>query len=353
MIYLQLLFTMALSYSLIRLIIKYAHSLKFLDVPNERSHHCDIIPKGAGIGFVTAFFISSMLFYLDVSQEFWYIYLSILMIFTVGIVDDRVEVSPKLKFLVIFTAVAFLSFFGVGIFTLGEWFGFELTLPFFIALPFTMFALAGFTNALNLIDGLDGLSSSISIVIISIFGFIGLEHNNVLMITIASTILVTLLAFLTLNWNPAKVFMGDSGSLTLGFIISILAVLSIKYIHPIVILYLAALPILDTLIVMIRRIRRGKSPFSPDKTHIHHILVKFFEGNVKKTVIFLVLMQLVFSSIGYMLIGIIEDDESGVVPLIALVGFGVLFVIFYMIFTGIKRRQQIIDRKQKRKVNKF
>ena len=139
--------------------------------------------------------------------------------------------------------------------------------------------------------------------------------------------------------------MGDSGSLTLGFIISVLAVMSIEYIHPVIILYLAALPVLDTLVVMVRRIRRGKSPFSPDKTHIHHIMVKFFEMNVRKTVIFLVILQMIFSGVGYLLIDTINNDTKSMIPFFALLVFVLMFLMFYMIFTGIKKRQSILKQK--------
>ena len=122
-------------------------------------------------------------------------------------------------------------------------------------------------------------------------------------------------------------------------IISVLAVLSIEYIHPVTILYLAAIPILDTLIVMIRRIRRKKSPFSPDKTHLHHILVKFFDNNIQRTVGFLVLLQVIFSGIGYAIIDSMSKGDEKNIPLFALIGFMLLFVLFYMIFTGIKKRQ--------------
>jgi UDP-GlcNAc:undecaprenyl-phosphate GlcNAc-1-phosphate transferase len=125
--------------------------------------------------------------------------------------------------------------------------------------------------------------------------------------------------------------------------VSVISILSLQYIHPVVILYLAAIPVLDTLVVMIRRIRRGKSPFSPDKTHLHHIMVKFFDGNVKKTVIFLILIQGIFSAIGYLIADAIYSETNSLMPLFALVGFGVIFVVFYMIFTGIKKRQNIID----------
>ncbi len=136
------------------------------------------------------------------------------------------------------------------------------------------------------------------------------------------------------------------GGIGLGFIISILAVLSIKYIPPVVVLYLAAVPILDTLVVMIRRIKKRKSPFKPDKTHLHHIMVKFFNMNVKKTVIFLVILQIIFSSTGYVMLETMKKDSIGIAQLLALIGFVMMFFLFYMIFTNIKRRQLILDKEE-------
>jgi len=299
------------------MIIKHAHILHFLDVPNDRSHHCDIIPRGAGVGFISAFFISILLFQYQLFIENSFIFVAIFLVFLVGIVDDRYEVSARWKFIVIFISVFLMWVYGLTINSLGSWFGYEISLLTYIALPFSMFALAGFTNALNLIDGIDGLSSTISIIILSFFVFIGLEYDNNLIVVLASFTIASLVGFLFLNWNPAHIFMGDSGSLTLGFIISVLSVLSVEYIHPVVILYLAAVPILDTLIVMVRRIRRGKSALSPDKTHLHHIMVRFFEMNVRKTVIFMGILQIIFSSIGYMLIDIIQLDNNKIISFLS------------------------------------
>ena len=338
----KLILIAALSFLLIKLIIKYAAKLKLLDIPNERSHHDDIIPRGAGVGFIAALLAGVALFEFSLFVEYWFLFLAIFMVFSIGVLDDRHDASPRMKFLVIFFAVFVMWYFGVTIESLGIWFDYDLKL-YWIALPFTMFALAGFTNALNLIDGLDGLSASISIVILTFFGFIGFENGNHLMVVLSTFTIATLAGFMLLNWNPAKVFMGDSGSLSLGFIISVVSVLSLEYIHPVVVLYFTAIPILDTLVVMIRRIRRGRSPFSPDKTHLQHIMVKFFDGNVKKTVIFLVMIQGVFSAIGYLIADAIYSESNTMMPAFALVGFGVIFVVFYMIFTGIKKRQNIID----------
>jgi len=343
-VFLKLLIITLFSYILIKIIINNAKKLGFVDIPNNRSHHCDIIASGAGIGFVSAITLGIGVFDFSLFIHYWYIFLALSIVFVVGIIDDRYAISARWKFVAIFVAVFVMWLNGTSIDSFGVWFGYHLTLPSIAALIFTMFALAGFTNALNLIDGIDGLASSISIVILSYFLLIGFEHHDKMIIVLSSFTIASLVGFLFLNWYPAKIFMGDSGSLSLGFIISILAVLSLKYIHPITILYLTAIPILDTLIVMIRRIRRNKSPFEPDKTHLHHILVKFFEMNVRKTVFFMVILQLIFSNIGYMLIGIINKNPNSIIPLLATIGFVLMFVLFYIIFTGIKKRQIALEK---------
>lgn len=328
-----------LSYLLIRLVIKFTNNLSLLDIPNERSSHYTTIPSGAGIGFIGAIFSSTFIFEWSLLSNYWYIFLSIFLVFVVGVTDDRYEVSAKCKFLTICVSVSFLWYMGVSINSIGNWDGYEIQLVEWIALPFTMFALAGFTNALNLIDGIDGLSGCISIVILICFYLVGVDNNNELMVALSSFSIASLVAFVYLNWYPAKVFMGDSGSLTLGFIISLLGILSIEYIHPIVILYFTSIPILDTCRIMVQRTLKGVSPFRPDKNHIHHILVDFFDGNVKQTVVFLTVIQLVFSGIGFMLLNAINNDNSGVIAPIAFVIFLLIFVFFYTIAAVIRQRQ--------------
>lgn len=348
----QLILITLFSYLLVKQVIKHAHDLHLLDIPNERSHHCDIIASGAGIGFVAALFVGVIVFEFQLFLEYWFIFLSIFIVFAMGIYDDRHDVSAKLKFIAIFLAVGVLCLNDMSIDSLGVWYDYDISLVWWVAVPFSMFALAGFTNALNLIDGIDGLSSSISVVMLLFFAFLGFEYGDNLLIVLSTFTIASVIGFMFLNWHPAKIFMGDSGSLSLGFIISVLAVVSLKYIHPVAILYLTAIPLLDTLIVMIRRIRRGKSPFSPDKTHLHHILVKFFDNNVPQTVSFLVLMQIIFSGIGYALLDSMSKGEGKNIPLFALIGFILLVIVFYMIFTGIKKRQKVIDKKVKKSTMK-
>ncbi len=341
---------MVLSILFIKLILKYAHKLDLYDVPNERSHHCTITPSGAGIGFVSALFFSFVVFEFSLVQEYWYIFVSIAIVFAMGVYDDRHAVSAKLKFIAIFLAIFLLWLNDCSICTLGTWYGYELVVPSVFALLFSLFALSGFTNALNLIDGIDGLSASISIVILTFFAFLGFEYHSDIIVLLSTFTIASLIGFLFFNWHPAKIFMGDSGSLTIGFIISVLAVLSLEYVHPVALVYLTAIPLLDTLIVMLRRIKSKKSPFSPDKTHLHHILVKFFAMNVPKTVSFLVVLQIVFSAIGYMILDSINKNGGTNLSVFALLGFILMFILFYMIFTGINTRQVLIDTKEDEKV---
>jgi UDP-GlcNAc:undecaprenyl-phosphate GlcNAc-1-phosphate transferase len=144
------------------------------------------------------------------------------------------------------------------------------------------------------------------------------------------------------NWNPAKIFMGDSGSLTIGFIIAILSIKALAYIQPTSVLFIAAIPIMDTLIVMIRRLKKGVSPFSPDKLHIHHLLLRFFNGNVKKTTLFLITMQVLYSIMGL-------DFSDYEYQRYIFILFFLNTVIFYMLLNGMIEKQERFSRYRKKK----
>ena len=191
MIILKLIFTFILSYFFIKLIINNALYLGLTDIPNERSSHTKITPRGAGIGFGFSFFISILIFEFSLFLEYWIVFLAIFMVFLVGILDDHKDASPKAKFYAIFVATFLLYLSDISIYSLGHFFGFEISLWYF-ALPFTMFALAGFTNALNLIDGLDGLAATITIIILSSFLYVGYIYQDQLMIVLCRVTIVSL-----------------------------------------------------------------------------------------------------------------------------------------------------------------
>jgi UDP-GlcNAc:undecaprenyl-phosphate GlcNAc-1-phosphate transferase len=334
-----------LSFVFIKLIIRYAPSLGLIDIPNHRSHHKEVTPRGAGIGMILAIVATDVLFWNEIVFTHLISFIAIFLIFAVGILDDHRDTTPKTKFLAIIVAVLLLYVDGLRIDSLGVIFGIDFDLGW-LAIPYTIFAIAGLTNAMNLADGLDGLAAGMGIAILSAFAVIGFENHDPFLIYLSLSLITAMSAFLLFNWNPAKIFMGDSGSLTLGFVIGILWIKALPYIQPTVILFLAAIPVMDTLIVMIRRKRTGKSMFSPDKLHMHHLLLNFFSGNVKKTVTFIVLLQAFYSILGY---------ELSTYPhqRYIIIFFLLNLAILYILLTAMIRKQQPFAlRKRKKKTNR-
>jgi len=295
LLYLGLVFVVTLTG--IAIFIRLAPALGFIDVPSTRSMHQSAMPVGAGIPVMLAVALAYPLFFPGLFTTYIYSLLAIFLVFVIGILDDHRDTRPKTKFLVIAVATILLFMNGLEFHSFQQFFGIEITLGM-LTLPFMLFATIGFTNAFNLIDGLDGLSGSLAIVIFGTFASIGYMHQDLFILSISAGFLSALTAFLLFNWHPARIFLGDSGSLAIGFIIAILSMYSVRHIPPVAILFIAALPIFDTLAVMIRRKRTGKSMFKADKTHIHHITLTFFQGKVRRSVLFLTGIQLLYAFVG-------------------------------------------------------
>ncbi len=294
----ELILTFLISLLFTYTITKVSLQIGMLDVPNERSSHITPIPRGAGVAIFFAYFIVLSIFHTSFVLEYKGFILGSLLVFFTGVYDDNRGVQPKTKFIAI-TIASLLIFFldDLKIDTLGTWFGHEISLPLFFSLLVTVIAVVGFTNAMNLIDGLDGLSGSVAIVIFGAFCYIGFSFQDMFIVTVSSLMIAALIAFLLFNWHPARIFMGDSGSLILGFTIAVVAIKSIAYISITAVLFLTAIPIIDTITVMVRRIQRGLSPFNPDKTHLHHKILRW-KGGVDNAVVMIALIQLVFSIMG-------------------------------------------------------
>jgi UDP-GlcNAc:undecaprenyl-phosphate GlcNAc-1-phosphate transferase len=311
-----------LSLILIGIVRHIALKIGLLDRPNSRSIHIKTTPRGAGIGFTLAVFATVLIWHHDLVMKYPWVSVSIVTVFLVGMLDDRRDTSPKTKFIVIILATIMLYCDGVVVDDVGLFFGHDLSLGW-LALPFTVFAVSGFTNAMNLVDGLDGLSATISIVILSVFAFIGMVYHDELLVVPSVLFIASLSAFLWFNWYPASIFMGDSGSLTLGFVISVLAIRSLDYLPTVSILFIAAIPILDTLVVMIRRKRSGRSVFVADQCHLHHVLWHFFAQNTPRTVAVLGTMQTLYSFTG---IYLDKQTDEGVLLALFLLNVFVLYL---------------------------
>nr|WP_275758449.1 MraY family glycosyltransferase [Sulfurimonas sp. SAG-AH-194-C21] len=326
-----------LSFVFILLLIKYSEFLGLQDIPNARSAHKKIIPRSAGVGFVSSVLISLLIFNPDHIFTSYCIYLSIFAIMLVGLFDDRFSLSHRYKFIALFVVGIYIALHGVLINSLGTYFGYDLTMPIWIATIFTVFAIIGFSNALNLMDGLDGLAGGLSLIMLLTFFSIGYMHNDELIMTLSLVFIVTISVFLYFNWYPAQIFMGDSGSLTLGFVISVLSIKSLAYMTPSAVLFIVALPLIDTFIVMRRRIQRGQSPFKADKNHIHHFMYKT-KVNVKVSVKLLIYIQLALSVIGYQL-----RNEN---QILSLVLFFLLMYVFLNLFDQ-RFRYRVPKKKEK------
>lgn len=320
-------YTFVVSLCLAWILTKTSHRFFLMDTPNHRSVHTQPIARSGGIAITLSFFIG---IYLLGTPFPLYMVFAILLVFGVGLLDDIKHVGSKSKFAIIFFAATLLYINGFYIDSIGTWLGYEITLGWF-ALPFLWFVMSGFTNGVNLIDGLDGLAASVSIIILLALGYIGFKYDDLFLYYSSFILAFSILGFLILNWHPASIFMGDSGSLTIGFIISILAIHALQYINPVSILLLAALPILDALVVMFRRIAHGKSPFEADKTHIHHIILRLKGGNVRLAVLLMITMQFLFTIIG---LGFKIRDQF-----IILLVFALIVFVFYHLLTPSRRRK--------------
>jgi len=269
-------------------------------MPNERSEHIKITPRGAGVGFFIAILLSVAIFYSPLFFSYPLSFIAIVLVFMIGVLDDTQDMSPNAKFIVIILSSVLIFLEGIAIDKTGICCGVPLEMGW-LTFPITVFAVVGFTNALNLIDGLDGLAGSISVVILSSLFYIGFIHNDVFIMILSSVFIASLFGFLFYNWNPASIFMGDSGSLTLGFVIALLSIKALEYIPAISVLFIATVPILDTLVAMSRRKFGGKSMFEADKLHFHHLLQRRFAQKTKKSVFILVTIQLLFTLFGLQL----------------------------------------------------
>lgn len=313
-----------ITFILLKVFIKNAEKFNLIDIPNARSAHKVPVARGAGIvfGFIFLILLSLLNYFSTEGATYNYVLISLVVVFLTGLYDDLKNISSKAKFASLIFATILVCIDGISINSLGNYFGYELHLGYF-AFPFTVFAVVGFTNALNLTDGLDGLAGSISVIMLLGLLYIGSQHGDHILIYIPILLISLLLSFLWFNWHPAKVFMGDSGSLFLGFVIALLSIYSLKYINPSSILFLAAIPMLDTLMVMKRRRQRGQSLFIADKNHLHHILLGF-KKDKQFTVYVLIKLQILFT-----LIFVQVYNKSDFINLIL---FTLLFLIFFTLF---------------------
>lgn len=278
------------TFLLIPPISRLAVGMGILDRPDVRKLHTSETARLGGIAIFFALLLSILLFG-EFDQQCRGFMAGAVVIFLTGLADDLSNLRARNKFLgQIFAALMAVVIGQVQLGDLGNLFGTgKISLGIF-AIPVTAIAIVGITNAINLLDGLDGLAAGVSAIALTAFCILALSSQNLHLLVYGMALLGALIGFLKFNTYPARIFMGDSGSLLIGYSLGCFAVLlateSRDAIPAAVPLLILAIPVIDTLYVMGRRIYEGRGPFRPDRTHIHHRFLDLGAGH-RGTVIFI------------------------------------------------------------------
>ncbi len=291
-------------------LIKVAVLKRLFDAPTEsRKIHDRLIPTIGGIIIFAGTLFSFSLWFparllhdpvasLKAIEDYKYIVCTLLVMFFVGIKDDIIGTAPVKKLiahmmvsmiLVLMADIRIVSMHGI--------FGIDI-LPYWASIFLSLFTYIVVVNAFNLIDGVDGLASGIGFITSSAFGVWFAFAGDSVMACLAFSLAGSLLAFLIFNFSPAKIFLGDSGSLTIGLIICVLAIKMVSYdvsliqnqfilkiSKPIFAMSVLVYPLIDTLRIFIYRSVRGLSPFSADRNHLHHRLMDIGFGHRKTAIV--------------------------------------------------------------------
>ncbi len=249
---------------------------QLVDLPGARKVHTQALPRCGGIAMAIGAFVPVLLWNpKDPLVQGWLAGAVILVAF--GMADDFRGLSAKWKFLGQIAAALVVIFWGgVRIHTLGTLAPDDFLLPAWVAIPLTLLAIVGVTNAINLADGLDGLAGGICLLIFACIGYLAYIEGDTVNGLVALALVGAIFGFLRYNTFPATVFMGDTGSQLLGFsavTLSLDLTQGNTALSPVLPLILLGIPVLDTLTVLVTRIVRGRSPFTGDQNHFHHNLM--------------------------------------------------------------------------------
>lgn len=274
-----LIFTTALVTTLllvppIKQVARYAGAV---DEPNERKVHTERVPRLGGLAIFFGLLVTFSIYFTEFSK-FKGVFIGMVIIVIVGLLDDTLGLAPRQKFMgQIVAALAPIFLSDVSIAFLGGVLGSHFNLGL-LSFPLTVLWIVGITNAINLSDGLDGLASGISLIAFTSFGFLAYQRGDMVLFALCLALIGSVLGFLKYNTHPAEIFMGDTGSLLLGYSLGTLSLVgnfksltTMTLITPILVLLV---PITDTLWAIVRRLKEGRSPFSADKMHFHHRLLE-------------------------------------------------------------------------------
>jgi UDP-GlcNAc:undecaprenyl-phosphate/decaprenyl-phosphate GlcNAc-1-phosphate transferase len=288
-----------ISFLIVPVIIKYSLMKNLVDIPGRRKIHKKVTPSMGGIAIFFGFFIASLI-WIDIPhwKEIKFILVSLFVIFFIGVRDDLVPLSAKLKLIgQLMTAALLIFLFDLRLRSFYGLFG-VYELPAMVSYLLTILTIIVITNSFNLIDGLDGLAGTLAIVALLSFGIWFYLIGDDVFSIFSFAMLGAILAFLIFNWEPSEVFMGDTGALVIGMMLAILAIhfIDLNYNLPVGTPYkftasvgtaacFIIIPLVDTGRIIILRLSQKKSPFKPDKSHIHHAIMRLGMTHSQTTLI--------------------------------------------------------------------
>lgn len=329
-----------------------AKHVEALDYPNERKVHKKPMPLLGGLMMFFGFLFGYMFFAPQNTQMLAILIAGFIVILT-GMIDDIKPLKARQKMIGQVIAAIIVTFYGDILLNDITFFGFYFDFGW-LAYPLTIIFIVALMNCINFIDGLDGLSCGISTIFFATIGVIAFIMHNIgsLEITLTFIMLGACLGFLIFNFNPAKIFMGETGSMFLGFMISVVCLMGFKAVtltSLVVPMLILAIPILDTLFAIIRRIIHKKPIYIADKQHLHHqLLNKKFSQRTTVLIIYAVSILFSLASIFYVL----KDRKAGVIIYVVLM----LLITWVVLTTDILTDKAKIHLKmpniiKKRKVN--
>lgn len=278
MLYLTLVLAFVASILLTPVVKAIAFRVGAVDRPNYRKVHARIMPRLGGLAIFGAFLIGYFILKpVDPENPFAapFIIGGAVIIIITGVLDDMFEITAKAKLLGQFIAAGIVVYGGLQIEFINLPFGGVLDFGY-LSIPLTILWIVGITNAINLIDGLDGLAAGVSTIALITLAGMALMKGDMFVFSMAAILAASSSGFLIYNFHPAKIFMGDTGALFLGFMISVLALLGFKNITVISLIIpviMLGVPISDTFFAIVRRWRLKQPLSAPDKSHLHHCLL--------------------------------------------------------------------------------
>ena len=269
--------TFILTYFLVPANIKFSNTNGIIDKPSQRSLHSKLIPSAGGLSFAIPIILFQIMYYLFKGNNILFLNLSIanILIMLLGFLDDKKKFTARYKLFFQIGIVIFLYISGFRVELLSNPFGQAFNLGI-LSFPVTIIWFLLVINAFNLIDGLDGLAAGIALIVALVLFAVGIQFRNFTVSFLAFTMIGSLAAFLKYNFYPAKIFMGDTGSLFIGLNIAAIAatgtaqykgITTMTLLIPIIAL---AIPLSDTFFTIFRRIKNNKHIFEADKKHLHH-----------------------------------------------------------------------------------